>query len=179
MTSASQKTIEDIGNGIAHTFWGSLGAVRLHRHVRVQMVERAVRFFAAIPPALVHALYFFISAPRSLVLLRAGNRNKRIHGRQWVTTLAEVSDERAQSLYKRGPIPQAVSRLARPCRARQERPSQARGHTLAARNGHGRPTRVARTLAAQVGRRMAACGLAVDRASIADAEDRLGSRRQC
>jgi hypothetical protein len=56
-----------------HTFWGALCSVRLHRNMRIQMVESAVRLLAAIPAALVHALDFFISPSRALVLLRAWN----------------------------------------------------------------------------------------------------------
>lgn len=70
------------------TFWRSLRAVRLHRHVRVEMVERSVRLFAAVPPTLVHALNLLVPPTGSLVLLRARNRDERIDGGEWVTTLA-------------------------------------------------------------------------------------------
>ena len=60
------------------TFGSSLGAVGLHGHVRIQMVERAVCLFAAIPPTFVHSFNFLISAARSLMLLCAGNRDKGV-----------------------------------------------------------------------------------------------------
>ena len=52
--------------------------MRLHRNMRVQVIESAVGLFAAIPAALVHALDFFISSSRSFVLLRTRNRNERV-----------------------------------------------------------------------------------------------------
>ena len=61
--------------------------MRLHCDVRVQVVERAIRLFAAVPTALVHALDFFVASSRSLVLLRAWNRDKRVNRRQRVTAL--------------------------------------------------------------------------------------------
>jgi len=55
-------------------FFGSaLLAVRLHRNVRIQMVQSAVSFLATIPSAFVHALNFFISPTWSLMLLCARN----------------------------------------------------------------------------------------------------------
>lgn len=63
--------------------------MRLHSHVRVQMVERPIRLFASIPPTLIHALNFFVSPSRTLVLLCAWNWDKRIHGRKRVTTLPD------------------------------------------------------------------------------------------
>ena len=55
------------------TFRRALLAVRLHRNVRVQVVERSVRLFATVPTALVHPLNFLVAPPRPLVLLRTGN----------------------------------------------------------------------------------------------------------
>ena len=53
------------------TFWCSLLAVRLHCDVRVEMVQGAIGFFAAVPSTLIHTLNFFVTPARSLVLLRA------------------------------------------------------------------------------------------------------------
>jgi hypothetical protein len=61
------------------TFGGSLDAVRLHRHVRIQVVQGAIGFFAAIPAAFVHSLDFLIAAARSLVLLCTGDRDEGVH----------------------------------------------------------------------------------------------------
>jgi hypothetical protein len=49
-------------------FGGALGAMRLHRDMGVQVVERAVRFFAAVESALVHALNLLVTPPRPLML---------------------------------------------------------------------------------------------------------------
>jgi len=57
-------------------FWRPLRAVRLHRNVSIQVIERSIRLFAAVPATLVHALDFFISPSRALVLLCAWDRNK-------------------------------------------------------------------------------------------------------
>jgi hypothetical protein len=70
-----------------HTFWGSLCAVRLHRDVRVQVVQRSVGLLATIPATLVHAFNLLVTPARTLVLLRAGDWNKRVDRRQWVPTL--------------------------------------------------------------------------------------------
>lgn len=43
------------------------------------MIERAISLFAAIPPALVHALDFFVTTTRAFVLLRTRNRNEGIN----------------------------------------------------------------------------------------------------
>jgi len=69
------------------TFGRALGAVRLHGYVGVQVVQRSVRLFATVPAALVHALDFFIASARSLVLLCARDRDKRVDGRERVATL--------------------------------------------------------------------------------------------
>lgn len=52
--------------------------MRLHRNVRVQMVERAVCLFAPIPPALVHSLDFFIATTWALVLLSTRDRDEGV-----------------------------------------------------------------------------------------------------
>ena len=70
-----------------HTFWGPLCAVRLHCDVRVEMVQRAIGLFASVPAAFVHALDFLVAPARALVLLRAGDGNKRVDGRQRVPAL--------------------------------------------------------------------------------------------
>lgn len=51
------------------------------------MVQSAVGFLAAVPAALVHALNLLVPATGALVLLRAWDGDKRVHGRQWVTAL--------------------------------------------------------------------------------------------
>lgn len=53
--------------------------MRLHRNVRVQVVECAVCLLAAIPAALIHTLDFFISTTRTLMLLGARNWNKAVN----------------------------------------------------------------------------------------------------
>lgn len=57
-------------------FGSSLGAVRLHGDVRVQVVQSTIRLFTTVPAALVHALDFFVSPTWSLVLLCARNGNE-------------------------------------------------------------------------------------------------------
>jgi len=57
-------------------FWCSLLAVRLHCDVRVEMVQGAIGFFAAVPSTLIHTLNLFVTPARSLVLLRAWNGYK-------------------------------------------------------------------------------------------------------
>jgi hypothetical protein len=52
--------------------------VRLHRDVRIQMIECAVRLFAAVPATLVHALNLFVATTWSLVLLGTWDRNERV-----------------------------------------------------------------------------------------------------
>jgi hypothetical protein len=52
------------------TFWCSLGTVRLHCDVRVQMVQSAVSLFTSVPATLVHSLDLLVTSARSLVLLR-------------------------------------------------------------------------------------------------------------
>jgi hypothetical protein len=63
---------------IKHTFWSALLTMRLHRDVRVQMIERAIGLLAPVPPTLVHALDLFVAPARSLMLLRAWNRYERV-----------------------------------------------------------------------------------------------------
>lgn len=66
------------------TFRSALRAMRLHRDVSVQMVERAICLLASIPATLVHALDLFISPARALVLLRAGDGHERVNLRERV-----------------------------------------------------------------------------------------------
>lgn len=61
------------------TFRRPLLPVRLHRDVRIQMVERPVRLLAALPSAFVHSLDFFVAATGALVLLSAGDRDERVN----------------------------------------------------------------------------------------------------
>jgi hypothetical protein len=55
------------------TFWSTLGAVRLHCNMSIQMVERAIGFLATTPTTFVHALNLFVSPARTLVLLCTWN----------------------------------------------------------------------------------------------------------
>lgn len=61
---------------VKHTFRRSLGAVRLHRDVRIQVIQRAISLLAPLEAALVHSFDLFISSTWALVLLSAWNRNK-------------------------------------------------------------------------------------------------------
>lgn len=70
----------EMGNINVLTFWSSLISMRLHRHVCIQVVQRAIGLFASLPATLVHALDLFISTSWSLVLLCAGDGYKGIHG---------------------------------------------------------------------------------------------------
>lgn len=69
------------------TFRSTLLPVRLHRHMRVKMVQCAVSLLAALPSAFIHALDFFVAATGTLVLLRTWDRHERIDLRQWVRIL--------------------------------------------------------------------------------------------
>lgn len=71
-----QKDLQNKGK--SHTFGGALLSMRLHSHMRIQVIQSSVRLFAAVPSALVHALNLLIAAARSLVLLRPRNRDKRV-----------------------------------------------------------------------------------------------------
>jgi len=57
-------------------FWSAFLSVRLHGDVSVQMIQRSVRLFAAVPSALVHSLDLFVSPSRSFMLLRTRNRDE-------------------------------------------------------------------------------------------------------
>ncbi len=46
--------------------------MRLHGHMRIQMVQCPIGFFASVPTAFVHSLDLFVASPRSLVLLGTG-----------------------------------------------------------------------------------------------------------
>ena len=59
----------------------------LHCHVRIQVIQRAICLLAPIPPALVHSFDLFVATPRALVLLRAWNGDKGIHGGKRVSAL--------------------------------------------------------------------------------------------
>lgn len=70
-----------------HTFWCSLCAMRLHCHMRIEMVQSTISFLAAVPAALIHTLDFFVTSTRSLVLLRAWNGYEGVHSGQRMTAL--------------------------------------------------------------------------------------------
>lgn len=61
--------------------------MRLHRDVRIQVIESTIGLFASVPAALVHALDFFVSSTRSLVLLRAWDRDKRVYSGERMASL--------------------------------------------------------------------------------------------
>lgn len=67
-------------------FWGAFGSVGLHRHMRIQMVQRAVSLLATLPSTFVHALDLFIATTGSLVLLSAGDWHERVdlRERMWI-----------------------------------------------------------------------------------------------
>lgn len=69
------------------TFWCTLLAVRLHRHMRVQMIQCTVCLLASLPPTFVHAFNFFVAATRALVLLSTGDWNKGVDLRKRVRIL--------------------------------------------------------------------------------------------
>lgn len=52
--------------------------MRLHRYMRIEMVQCAVCFLTAVPATLVHTLDLFVTTAGTLVLLSTGNRNERI-----------------------------------------------------------------------------------------------------
>lgn len=60
------------------TVGGSLLSMRLHRDMGVEMVQGPVSLLAAIPPAFVHALDFFIPPAGSLMLLGPRDWDKRV-----------------------------------------------------------------------------------------------------
>lgn len=76
-------------------FRGALGAVRLHGYVRIQMVQRAISFFAALPPTLVHPLDFLVATTGPLVLLRAWDGHKGVHLRERVRVLRGLAAPKA------------------------------------------------------------------------------------
>lgn len=57
------------------------------------MVQCTISLLATVPTTLVHALNFFVAAPGTLVLLRAGDRHERVNGGQRVTALEDASVE--------------------------------------------------------------------------------------
>lgn len=69
------------------TFWCTFLAMRLHRNMRVQMIQCTICLLASLPPAFVHAFDLFVAATRALVLLSTRNRNKRVDLRKWVRIL--------------------------------------------------------------------------------------------
>ena len=56
--------------------------MRLHSDMGIQMIERAICLLTSLPSTLVHTLNLFIAPARSLMLLGAGNRDKRINLRK-------------------------------------------------------------------------------------------------
>ena len=159
------------------TFRRTLGPVRLHGHVRIQMIERAIGFLAAIPPALVHSLDFFVSPSRTFVLLSTRNWDERVNCRKRMTTLyTNVNVRQQTSETKRNEtkcnVPAAVAAsYVQPCPARRDQTMQVNDHTLAARNDQ--PILVCRTPFAV--RHTAASHVVVGRENSGLEEGRSGS----
>ena len=61
--------------------------MRLHRYVRIEMIQCPIRLFTSIPSALIHPLDFFISSSWSLMLLSTGDGNEAVHLRRVSTHL--------------------------------------------------------------------------------------------
>lgn len=61
--------------------------MRLHGHVRIQVVQSAIRFLTPVPATLVHTLNFFVTTARALMLLCTGNRNERVDLKHRVSSL--------------------------------------------------------------------------------------------
>lgn len=61
------------------TFWSALGAMGLHRDMRVQVIQGAVCLLAALESTFVHAFDFLVAASRALMLLGTGDRNERVY----------------------------------------------------------------------------------------------------
>lgn len=59
--------------------------------MRVEVIERAVRFLTTFPAAFVHPLDLLVSTSRSLLLMRAWDRDKGIDSREWNAALQAVS----------------------------------------------------------------------------------------
>lgn len=57
-------------------FGGAFCAMRLHSNMGIQVVQRAICLFTAIPSALIHALNLLISTTWTLVLLCTWNGYK-------------------------------------------------------------------------------------------------------
>ena len=74
--------------------------MRLHGDVRVQVVESPIRLLTPIPATLVHALDFFVTATRTLVLLGAGNWHERVYLGQRVRILCDKIRMRARQRRK-------------------------------------------------------------------------------
>lgn len=84
--------------------------MRLHRHVGIEVIECAVRLLATVPTTFVHPLDLFITPPRSLVLLCAGNGNERVNLYRFALTSSLVW-ARHDHLRGRG---SSADRVARP-----------------------------------------------------------------
>lgn len=75
------------------TFWCSLASVRLHSHMRVQMIKCAIRLLAPLPTALVHALDLLEPSARPFMLRGARYWDKRINSVDRVVLRRHVSYE--------------------------------------------------------------------------------------
>jgi len=71
--------------------------MRLHSNMGIQVVQRAICLFTAIPSALIHALNLLISTTWTLVLLCTWDGYKWIYGRHWVAALQMVRITRSDA----------------------------------------------------------------------------------
>lgn len=68
--------------------------MRLHRDMRIQMIQGSVRLLTSLPPAFVHSLDFFITATWALVLLGTRDRDEGIDLGQRVRILGMILNTR-------------------------------------------------------------------------------------
>ena len=87
----------------ALTFGSTFIPMRLHRHMRIQMIQRAVRLLASLPSTLVHSFDLFISTTWALVLLRARDGNEGVHLGQRMRTLIASAVGRNATVPDGGP----------------------------------------------------------------------------
>lgn len=57
--------------------------MRLHGHVRIQMIQGTISLFASIPTTFVHSFNFFIATTRPLVLLGTRDRDEGVDLEQY------------------------------------------------------------------------------------------------
>lgn len=67
------------GKMLGRTFRHPLCAMRLHSNMSIQVVQSAISLLAAVPTALVHALYLLVPSPGAFVLLSTGDRHETVY----------------------------------------------------------------------------------------------------